>query len=41
MANLDHDPTRSEGTVEYRIPEFSKITGKYLSPPVFIRDLPW
>ena len=41
IGDVDHDPTRSEGMVEYRIPNFSKITGKLLSPPVYIRDLPW
>ena len=39
--DVDRDPTRSEGTIEYRIPEFSKISGKLLSPPIYIRDLPW
>lgn len=42
MGEVDHDPTCSEGTIEYRIKNFSKITGKILShPPVYIRDLPW
>lgn len=41
MGDIDHDPTRSEGTIEYKIPNFSKISGKLLSPPVYIRDLPW
>jgi hypothetical protein len=41
MGEVDHDPTRSEGTIEYRIKNFSKIANKMLSAPVYIRDLPW
>lgn len=41
MRGVDHDPTRSEGMIEYKIPEFSKITGKLLSPVMYIRDMPW
>ncbi len=41
MGDIDHDPTRSEGTIEYKISNFSKITGKLLSPPIYIRDMPW
>lgn len=41
MDDVDHDPTRSEGIIEYRIQNFSKISGKLLSSPVYIRDLPW
>ena len=39
--NKDRDPTRSEGIIEYKIAEFSKIEGKLLSPPIYVRDLPW
>lgn len=41
MGGEDHDPTCSEGTIEYKIPNFSKISTKLLSAPVYIRDLPW
>lgn len=41
VGDVDHDPTRSEGTIEYKIVNFSKISVKLLSHPVYIRDLPW
>lgn len=41
MGELDHDPTRSEGMIDFKIENFSKIAGKLLSQPVYIRDLPW
>ena len=41
MGEVDRDPTRSEGTIEYKISDFNQISGKLLSAPVYVRDLPW
>ena len=41
MGEIDRDPTRSEGIIEYRIKDISKVSGKLLSAPIYIRDLPW
>lgn len=42
MGEADHDPTCSEGTIEFKIQNFSKIANKMLSPnAVYVRDLPW
>lgn len=35
------DPTCSEGTIEFKITQFSKMKDKILSLPVYIRGLPW
>lgn len=38
---VDHDPTRSEGMIEFKIKDINNFSGKSLSAPVYIRDLPW
>ncbi len=37
----NHDPTCSEGTLKCRISCLSELSEKLLSPPIFVRDLPW
>lgn len=37
----NHDPTCSEGIIKCKISNISDITGKLLSPPIYVRDLPW
>jgi len=35
------DPTCSEGILKCKISGLNDIEGKLLSPPIFIRNLPW
>lgn len=37
----EDDPCRSEGTVRFVIPNFSKLSEQILSGPTYIRNLPW
>lgn len=41
MGEVDHDPTRSEGEIVFKLKNFTKISNKMLSHAVYIRDLPW
>ena len=41
MAVSNHDPTCSEGVIKCNISNVSDIAGKLLSPPIYIRDMPW
>lgn len=38
---VNRDPTCSEGVLKCRITSLSEIDIKLLSPPIYIRDLPW
>lgn len=35
------DESRSEATFRFEIPNFSKLKDSILSPPTFVRNLPW
>jgi hypothetical protein len=37
----EEDPCRSEGIVQFVIPNFSKLSEQILSGPTYIRNLPW
>ena len=37
----EEDPCRSEGIVQFIIPNFSKLSEQILSAPTYIRNLPW
>lgn len=37
----DEDESRGEATFRYIVTNFSKIKESVLSPPCFIRNLPW
>ena len=39
--SLDLDEARSEATFKYKIDNFSKLKDTVLSPPTFVRNLPW
>lgn len=41
IGEVDRDPTLSEGTIEYKIKDISKVSGKLLSYPIYVRDMPW
>lgn len=41
MVVSNHDPTCSEGVIKCNISNISNMTGKLLSPPIYIRDMPW
>ncbi|KFB47954.1 hypothetical protein ZHAS_00016021 [Anopheles sinensis] len=36
-----NDEVRSEATFSFQIPKFSRLTESVLSPPYFVRNLPW
>ncbi|XP_063230650.1 ubiquitin carboxyl-terminal hydrolase 7 isoform X2 [Bacillus rossius redtenbacheri] len=38
---MDEDEARSEATFSYTVPNFSKMKESMLSPPCYVRNLPW
>lgn len=40
-ATMDEEETRAEATFKYTVDNFSKLKESVLSPPCFVRNLPW
>ncbi|KAK9885250.1 hypothetical protein WA026_010749 [Henosepilachna vigintioctopunctata] len=40
-ADMEEDEARSEATFRFRVPQFSKLKDSILSPPCYVRNLPW
>ncbi|XP_074039373.1 ubiquitin-specific protease 7 isoform X4 [Leptinotarsa decemlineata] len=40
-ADMEEDESRSEATFRYTVQQFSKLKDSILSPPCFVRNLPW
>ncbi|XP_048519747.1 ubiquitin carboxyl-terminal hydrolase 7 isoform X2 [Dendroctonus ponderosae] len=40
-ADMKEDEARSEATFRFTVPNFSKLKESTLSPPTFVRNLPW
>lgn len=40
-AQMEDEEMRSEATFQFRVPEFSKLKESVLSPPTYVRNLPW
>lgn len=40
-ATMDEEETRAEATFKYTVENFSKLKESVLSPPCFVRNLPW
>jgi hypothetical protein len=40
-ANMEDEEMRSEATFSYRVENFSKLKESVLSPPCYVRNLPW